>query len=63
MMAVLVSKVIGMLGRCVPVEGLPSCNWHIYAGWGAGIGLAILPTAALWRVRQSHSAEDAQTGE
>ncbi|MBI3789411.1 MAG: hypothetical protein HY275_00835 [Gemmatimonadetes bacterium] len=63
MVAVLIAKVVGLLSRCEPVEGLPACDWHIFAGWGALIGVAILPTAALWRVRQSHAAEDAQTGD
>ena len=63
MIAVLIAKVVGMLTRCEPIEGLPACNWQIFAGWGALIGLAILPTTALWRVRQSHVAEDAKTGD
>ena len=63
MVAVLVAKLIGFLTRCTPNEGLPACDWHIYAGWGALIGLLILPTTVLWRVRQSHRADDTQTGD
>lgn len=63
MVAVLIAKLVGTLQRCEPTEGLPACNWHIYAGWGALVGVLILPTMALWRVRQSHAAEDATTGE
>ncbi len=64
MVAVLIAKVVGYLTRCTPIEGLPACDWHIYAGWGALIGILTLPTAALWRVRQSHAAEDAnKTGD
>jgi hypothetical protein len=42
--------------RCTPLEGLPACNWHIFAGWGALIGAMSLPTLALWRLRRRERA-------
>ena len=59
MVGVLIGKFLGFLQRCQPTEGLPACEWHVFAGWGALIGLLTLPTLALWRVRQSHNAENA----
>ena len=59
MVGVLIGKFLGFLQRCQPTEGLPACEWHVFAGWGALVGLLTLPTLALWRVRQSHKAEDA----
>ena len=59
MVAVLIGKFLGFLQRCEAGEGLPACDWHIYAGWGALVGIVTLPTLALRRVRQSHKAEDA----
>ena len=59
MVGVLIGKFAGFLQRCQATEGLPACEWHIFAGWGALVGLVTLPTLALWRVRQSHAADDA----
>lgn len=58
MTAVFVGKAIGYFQRCEPVQGLPACSWHIYAGWGAVIGALSLPTLALWRLRRADSAAD-----
>lgn len=58
MTAVFVGKAIGYFQRCEPVQGLPACSWHIYAGWGAVLGALSLPTLALWRLRRADSAAD-----
>jgi hypothetical protein len=50
MIAVMVAKFVGSAQRCQPPEGLPACNWHVYAGVGALIGMVTLPVLALWRV-------------
>jgi hypothetical protein len=42
--------------RCTPLEGLPACNWHIFAAWGALIGAISLPTLALSRLRRRERA-------
>ena len=63
MVAVLVAKLIGFLTRCTPNEGLPACDWHIYAGWGALNQLALpflsvvtLAIALLWLKQRANSA-------
>jgi hypothetical protein len=53
MIGVLVGKAIGTANRCVPIEGLPACNWHVYAGWGILAGALTLPVVTLWRLRRS----------
>jgi hypothetical protein len=47
MIAVLVGKFVGSVQGCKPPEGLPACNWWVYAGIGAVIGALTLPVLAL----------------
>ena len=50
MIAVLIAKIVGSAQRCQPPEGLPACNWYVYAAIGAAIGALILPSVTLWRL-------------
>ena len=50
MIAVLVGKFVGSMQGCKPPEGLPACNWWVYAGIGAVIGALTLPVLALRRL-------------
>jgi hypothetical protein len=52
MIAVLIGKFVGMLQRCEPPEGLPACNWWVYAGIGALLGAVTLPVLALRRLNR-----------
>jgi hypothetical protein len=53
MFAVLIAKVVGSVRGCAPgSEGQP-CDWHIYAGVGALVGVISLPTLVLWRLHRS----------
>jgi hypothetical protein len=52
MVAVLVGKFVGSLQRCEPPEGLPACNWWVYAGIGALLGAVTLPVLALRRLNR-----------
>jgi hypothetical protein len=56
MIGVLIAVAVTFGTRCQPLEGLPACNWHIFAGWGALIGALTLPTLALWRLRRRDRA-------
>lgn len=47
MIAVLIAKMVGSLQGCKPPEGLPACNWWVYAGIGALIGAVTLPVGVL----------------
>jgi hypothetical protein len=51
MVGVLVAKGVGFAQKCSPPEGLPACNWYIYAAAGMLLGVVTLPALALWRLR------------
>ena len=55
MIAVLVAKFVGSMRGCEPPQGLPACNWWVYAGIGGMIGAATLPVLTLRRLRQGRS--------
>ena len=57
MIGVFVAKVAGSMQGCKPPEGLPACNWWVYAGIGALIGALTLPVLALRRLAQSGPAD------
>ena len=50
MIAVFIGKFVGGVQGCQPPEGLPACNWWVYAGIGAVIGAMSLPFLALRRL-------------
>jgi len=52
MVGVLAAKVVGSIQRCMPAEGLPACNWWVYAGVGAVLGALTLPVLALSRLNR-----------
>jgi hypothetical protein len=52
MVAVLVGKIVEGLRGSPSCEGLPLCNWHVYAGAGALIGATTLPLLVLRRLRR-----------
>ena len=52
MIAVFVGKFVGSAQNCQPPEGLPACNWWLYAGIGALIGAISLPFLALRRLNR-----------
>jgi len=52
MIAVFVAKFVGGAQGCQPPEGLPACNWWVYAGIGAVIGALSLPFLALRRLNR-----------
>ncbi|MFL5482738.1 MAG: hypothetical protein ACJ8AK_11165 [Gemmatimonadaceae bacterium] len=52
MLAVFVAKFVGGAQGCQPPEGLPACNWWVYAGIGAVIGALSLPFLALRRLNR-----------
>ena len=52
MVAVLIGKVVEGLRRAPSCEGLPLCNWNVYAAVGAVIGAISLPVLVLTRLRR-----------
>jgi hypothetical protein len=57
MVGVLVAKVVGIMQGCRPGEGLPACNWWVYAGVGAVLGALTLPVLALSRLNRRKPTE------
>ena len=55
MIAVMVGKFVGSVQGCKPPEGLPACNWWVYAGIGAVVGALTLPVLALRRLNRSRA--------
>jgi hypothetical protein len=57
MIAVLVAKIVGSLQGCTPdAETGAPCNWSTYWTWGARIGLVLLPTVVIMRMRKARAA-------
>jgi len=50
---VFIGKVVGSVQGCKPPEGLPACNWWVYAGIGAALGALTLPVLALIRLNRT----------
>ena len=57
MIAVMVAKFVGSMQGCKPPEGLPACNWWVYAGIGAVVGALTLPVLALRRLSRPRPSE------
>ena len=57
MIAVLVAKIVGAVQGCTPDPdtGAP-CDWSVYWTWGARLGLILVPTFVLWRMRRVRAA-------
>jgi hypothetical protein len=63
MIAVLIGTIAEGVKGGAAHEGLPACNWWVYAGWGAVIGGLSLPTLVLIRLRRSDArAEQSNRG-
>ena len=58
MVAVLIGKIVEGLRGAPSCEGLPMCNWNVYAGIGAVIGAVTLPVLALARLRRRDVRRD-----
>ena len=43
MVAVLLSKGVALVTKAPACDGIPTCDWYIYAAVGAGIGFLTLP--------------------
>jgi hypothetical protein len=57
MIAVLIAKLVGVMRGCAPeAETGAPCDWSVYWTWGARIGLVLVPSVVLWRMRKMRSA-------
>lgn len=62
MVAVLLGKAIEGARRAPSCEGLPTCNWHVYALGGAIAGAVTLPALVFWRLRRGNKARSNRRG-
>lgn len=58
MVGVLVSKIVAWMTKAPACPDIPSCDWYIYAGWGALLGALSLPALVGWRLAQSAPPRD-----
>ncbi len=58
MIAVLISKFVSQALREAQCEGLPSCNWLTWAARGGVLGMILLPTISVWRLKRGDVAHD-----
>jgi hypothetical protein len=56
LMAVLIAKIVGSARKCEPPEGLPACDWHVYAAVGMLIGAVLLPVLVIRQIRKGEKA-------
>jgi len=54
MIGALVAKVVGSMRECVPVEGYPACDVWSFVVPGGVIGIVLLPSLVLWRLRRTN---------
>ena len=62
MVGVLVSKIVAWATKAPTCPGIPTCDWHVYAGWGALFGAVTLPTLVLWRLRRVAAPDNSTRG-
>ena len=57
MIAVLVAEIVGATTGCQPAAetGAP-CGWSTYWTWGARLGVILVPSIVLWRMRRTRAA-------
>lgn len=59
MIAVLVSKAVAWFGKMPSCEGIPSCDWYIYAAVGGALGAITLPWLVVSALRSAPPAPKA----
>ena len=51
MIGVLVSRIVAGITKAPKCEGIPTCDWYVYAIVGALLGAVTLPAVSFWRLR------------
>ena len=62
MVAALLSRFTTFLTRAGECDGIPSCNWYIWAGIGGLIGAVTLPALVLWTLGKPAKGEKSDGG-
>jgi len=58
MMSVLLAKIVSQALNEPQCEGLPTCNWLTWAARGGVVGMIILPTISVWRLKRGDAVQD-----
>ena len=58
MISVLIAKVVTQALNEPQCEGLPTCNWLTWAARGGVVGMIILPTISVWRLKRGDADND-----
>ena len=62
MLGVMAAKIVSMAQKCTEVaDPRAPCNWSAYWTWGARIGVILVPSIAIWRMRRARTAGQAGT--
>jgi hypothetical protein len=62
MVAVLIGRIVEGARRSPGCEGLPICNWYVYAMAGAIVGAISLPALVFWRLRRGNALQSNSRG-
>ncbi len=58
MISVLIAKIVSQALNEPQCEGLPTCNWLTWAARGGVVGMVILPTISVWRLKRGDAEHD-----
>lgn len=58
MISVLIAKIVSQALNEPQCEGLPTCNWLTWAARGGVVGMIILPTISVWRLKRGDAEHD-----
>jgi hypothetical protein len=58
MISVLIAKIVSQALNEPQCEGLPTCNWLTWAARGGVVGMIILPTVSVWRLKRGDAEHD-----
>ena len=58
MTGVLFSTIVAWATKAPSCPDIPTCDWYVYAGWGALLGALSLPALVSWRLWQGPPPRD-----
>ena len=58
MTAVLLDKFVSQYLHAPQCEGIPTCTWVTWAARGGVLGMIILPTISVWRLKRGDAVND-----
>ena len=62
MVAALLSKFAAFVTKARDCDGIPACNWYIWAGIGGLVGAVTLPILVLWVLGKPAKSDKGEPG-